>query len=182
MKKIVFVIVFILFANLIYAQQPKTKLDKAKLLIRRELKESMNDYSSYAPVSYSDIDSLFTSIWDDENFITTYVNPTIKYMDEVNKVFTNKISITYDAKPVLEKIKETSGNYNEDSVFNLEMFDNYQSLMYERIKLFKPEFIGWRLTHKFRAKNAYNATVLYDYEFKFDKDLSKVINYNSIKE
>lgn len=182
MKKLLLATVFILFANLIYSQQSKTKLDKAKLLIRNEFKETMNDYSSYAPVSYSDVDSLFTSIWDDENFITTYVNPTIKYMDEVNRVFTNKISITYDAKPVLKNIKETPGNYNEDSVFNLEMFDNYQSLMYGRIKSFKPEFIGWRLTHKFRAKNAYNATVLYDYEFKFDKDLSKVSDYKSIKE
>ena len=42
-------------------------------------------------------------------------------------------------------------------------------------KNFKPVFIGWRMNHQFRGKNAFGAMVLSDYNFQFDKDLTKII-------
>lgn len=182
MKQIILLLsLLVIFPYSVLSQTP-SNLNKAKALINKEFKENMNDYSSYSPVSFSSLDSLFTSIFDDPNFIELYFNQTIKYMEELNETFTNKIDITYDAKTLIKIIEEDSikSQYREVFLSKLKLFDSSQAAMMRKINDFVPEFIGWKLTHKFRAKNAYNATILYEYVFKFDKNITSILSYSSI--
>lgn len=54
-------------------------------------------------------------------------------------------------------------------------FKHYQDIIYASKKSFQPEFIEWKMTHKFRAKNRMGGTELNELEFQFDKDITKVV-------
>lgn len=181
MKKLQIFLLIFLATSVTYGQQRNERLDKAKELIDAEFKENMNDYSSYSPVSYSSLDTLYTSIFEDKNFIEFLLMPALKEMEKLNKVFTNPIDITYDAEPLIKEIDKDPSKYKEELVLALKTFDNKQKMMLIDIKLFVPEFIGWKLVHKYRSKNEYNALILYEYEFFFNKDMTAITSYSSVK-
>lgn len=54
---------------------------------------------------------------------------------------------------------------------------NLKKIELEKRKLeFKPDFIGFKLTHSFRGNNLLGNKVISHYVFYFDKDLTKVTN------
>ena len=53
------------------------------------------------------------------------------------------------------------------------MLDWYQITHDTIIKNFKPKFLGYKMTHKFRAKNKVGGTSIDDKVFYFDKTLTK---------
>jgi hypothetical protein len=47
---------------------------------------------------------------------------------------------------------------------------------------FVPKFVGWNMTHTFRANNAYGHKVIGHRKYYFDKDISKIINIVNLDE
>lgn len=163
----------VIVANSLMAQS-QNRIETAKTLIRTEFKNNMNDYASYQPVSYSKLDSLFTNPYEDEKFVKLWINPVIEALNDLEMP---SLKITSDVNPIIEKIKENPSKYKDDILPRLEIFNISQELMYDMIDTFIPEFVGWKIVHKYRAKNLYNATVLHEDEFRFDKGLTKVTSY-----
>lgn len=184
MRKVLLFIALLFIVTGSYAQQ--RLLDRAKVLIRTELKQTLNDYSSYQPVSYGQVDSLFTDIWDDDTFLNLVqkladakealpnkvddwffdVSPIIDYLDEQLKTETNP--------NVKLKILDMKGKYID--------FKTCQGYVLDAMKSFTPTFIGWKLVHKYRTKNEYNAVILLDHEFHFDIGMTRVTKIKPHKE
>lgn len=171
MKKLALLLFF--FPLVLFSQTANNRLDKAKALIRQEFKENMNDYASYSPVSYSSLDSLFTSPFEDESINRT-LERTIKAQI---KAGAENLEITDDVTPIIEAIEKEPELYKEGALDNCKVYAAYQKILLSELKNFVPEFIGWKLTHKYRAKNTYNATILHEFEFRFDKGMTKILSY-----
>jgi len=178
MKKII-LLALLLLALLLLAVTSicaQTKTEKAKTTIRKELKNRIGDYNSYSPISYSKLDSLFSSIEDFPPY-----ELTLQYLIEACEkiTFTKEISLTTDVKPLIEKLeselKSSGSSELRKILLQLMEFDLWQGKLYESIELFKPEFIGYKIAHSYRAKNKYGGTEIYNYEFHLDKDITKVI-------
>ena len=155
---------------------------KAQKLVKQHLKETLNDYDSYTSVSYSKLDSLKTE-WrlpeelreDSKGLretaeklnalgynITTHenVNERLKEID---------IVIAYDIRtkdPDIDLDKSKKQLWLE--------YKQHQDVIKDSYNKFVPQFTGWKITHTYRAKNKYNATILVSQEFSFDKDITQI--------
>lgn len=196
MKKVI--LLFVLLPILI-ASCEQTKEAKAEKVIKKYLKETMDDYGSYSPVSFSEI-KIVKSEWKvpkelemEHEFLLDYIKLLTqagyevditsdadyyikdleKYSDKeflkhINDKFTDKVDV-----------KSLSSGKAKDKALWLE-FKHYRDTIYASKKSFQPEFIGWKMTHKFRAKNRMGGTELNKVEFRFDKDITKVIKVRKL--
>lgn len=167
---------FLLF-SLFLGTSAQTREEKAKALIRTEFKNNMNDYGSYQPVSYSKLDSLFSSPFEDEKFIKLWIDPVIEALEDLNMP---SLKVTSDVTPIIEAVKEDPSKYKEGILPRLEIFKLSQDLMYGMLDKYPTQFLGWKITHKYRAKNQYNATVLFEDEFRFNKEITEIISYKPV--
>lgn len=178
MKTIAILLVALLIPLVGFSQQKITKLDKAKQLIRKEFKETMNDYSSYSPVSYSKIDSLFTSLSDDEQGLDLFIRATEAKKD----AGLNEVEGFPDVSETIKEMEAEEHLYKAGAIENWKIYQSYRELLYLYIDHFKPAFIGWKLIHKYRTKNIYNAIILKKQEFHFNKEMTALIKIRDIDE
>ena len=142
----------------------KSPEQKAKDLIKEEMKKSMNDFSSYEPVEYGKLDSSF-SVLD----ISTEQLSFDAYSKEAKKILGDMeieaVSNLDDYK--IDKVYFDSYKFKMDSV---------SKIIDAKAKSFKPEFKGWKMSHKFRGKNKMGAVVLNSNIYEFDKDITKIVD------
>jgi hypothetical protein len=175
MRKILFPVV-LLFSLNSFSQQKISKMDKAKQLIRKEFKETMNDYASYSPISYSRLDSLFTSLSDDEYGKGLFM----RAMESKEKAGLENIEGLPDVSETIKQMEAQEHLYKVGAIEKWKIYQANRGLFYSYLKDFNPSFIGWKLIHKYRTKNVYNATILKEQEFRFNKDMSKLIDIKDI--
>jgi len=168
MKNFIILLSILSFPLAGFSQQ--TKLEKAKQLIRNEFKETMNDYASYSPVSYGKVDSLFTSPFDNESTM----NILTRAFEAKEKAGLGDIEGLPDVSETIQKMEAEEHLYKEGAVLSWKIYQNYRDLFYMDLKYFMPEFIGWKLLHKYRTKNSYNATILKEQEFNFNKQMTSI--------
>ena len=148
-------------------------IDKAKSLIKEELKKSMNDYSSYEPVDFGKMDSVYTNLETDSTFIMidvayeSYKEQQKKNLDEYLADIT-----TGD--------KELMGIDKKQNDIYAGKIDSIGKLRAKVLSTFKPDFKGWRLEHTFRGKNKLGALVVNKYAFYFDKGITKILDSQSL--
>ncbi len=172
-----FLFLLILISLPAFSQQKLTRLEKAKQLIRKEFKETMNDYASYSPVSYGKVDSLFTSPFDD-GIIKIYFDRAFEYREKAGIT----LDMTIDATPIIEAIEKEPEKYKAGVLGHIKLYESYRSMLMESISKYVPEFIGWKLTHKYRTKNIYNAVILKEQEFQFNKEMTELVNIKELDE
>ena len=186
MKKIVIFLSLILTVFSSYAQQKATNLDKAKTLIKKELYLTLNDFNSYQPVSYSKVEKLYTDPFEDEQIQKEY-NELNSYKDktgEWSKYLSLNDTITTDSiyKSVMKlgdyasekKLYSSAQSYFEIAS-KLQMYKFCQFIVLKSLNQFKPEFIGMKVIHKYRAKNSLGGYVLKTAEFRFNKNMTVII-------
>jgi len=106
MKKLLFILaLFFVTFNIqaVAKKYPKpviSKEQKAKILIKKYLFEHLNDFNSYEPVLYSQIDTLFSSI-DSDPIYKTKVLEAVKMKKECDE--TQKLIV--DLAPYSKDIK-----------------------------------------------------------------------------
>lgn len=165
-------------------------------LIQEYLNENLNDIKSYSSVSFSPIDSLKTEWKLPKSLESDYIQLET-LAKELNRSGYNNITVTSDASyhiKDLEKFSEPkyqniySGKEKEDffnKVNNWKSiwveFKHYQDIIYKSKNSFVSEFKGWKVIHKFRAKNLNGAMQLNEYEFWFNRDKTKIIGAKKIK-
>lgn len=170
----------------------QTKEAKAEKAIKKYLKETMDDYHSYSPVSFSELTMARTE-WKLPNELKPELEKLTEITNKINNQFGHTMKITSDADYHIERINKYLGEkYNKFTTeefkkkFEKEKklwleFKHYQDIIYASKKSFQPEFIGWKMTHKFRAKNRMGGTELNELEFQFDKDITKVVKVRKLK-
>lgn len=174
----------------------QTKEAKAEKVIKKYLKETMDDYGSYSPISISEI-KIVKSEWKipkelemEYEFLLDYIKLLTQAGYEVDitsdadyyikdlekysdKEYVKHVKDKNDAKLLISRRAKVKALWLE--------FKHYQDIIYASKKSFQPEFIGWKMTHKFRAKNKMGGTELNELEFQFDKDITKVVKVRNLK-
>nr|DAT61922.1 MAG TPA: hypothetical protein [Caudoviricetes sp.] len=176
MKKLLFSIFLIMTSLGSFAQNKSTE-DVAKGLIKEYFRENMNDFESYSPVSFSAIDSLFTSISDNEFIMNLYIE-TKKAQEDAGL---RNVDITYDISSTLAEMEENEDNYKPGVIAKWKLYQIKQKMLLECIENFTPVFKGWKIAHKYRAKNEFNAVIIHNEEFQFDKELNNLIKITPIE-
>lgn len=185
---------FIIFALLLIliTSCEQTKEAKAERAIKKYFKETLDDYDSYSPVAFSEM-KIAKSKWEMTEEMCPELEKLIEITEEIRAGYFSDIKITSDADYYLKRVeilleedprmpldKETIKRIESWKPLLLE-FKHYQDTIYASKKNFQPEFIGWKMTHKFRAKNRMGGTELNELEFQFDKDITKVVKTRKIK-
>ena len=168
MKKLIFIA--ILFG--IIATGCTSPEKKAQNLIKDKLKETLHDWSSYESVKFGTLDSVYTTIWDNDQYVS-YTEKYIKYAKQLKK-----------SMEEVESYEDMYSNWAlskkraalENAQFNLDSVNFYKPKMEELEENFSPDFKGWGMTHSYRANNAGGNKVIGHYMFHFDKDMTKVID------
>lgn len=125
----------------------------AQKLVRDYLKENLKDPSSYQPAKFGQLDSTYSEFVLDEKLIVKEIEPIIEESDRyLNQ---NNYDKAFDkAEEAAIKRKEMQAKLQAD---------------------FVPEFIGWSISHTYRAKNGFGALDISTDTFYFDKELTKII-------
>jgi hypothetical protein len=164
MKKLFFYSLIVTLSSCNFLTE--TNQQKAEKAIKQYLKENLHDPKSYEPVSFSELDSNFSSF--EESEIGLRLNQIEDSLEIKLKVLNLKSG--NEKTPTEEaKIKEVS----------IKIFEKLIALPIKRIELsseFKPEFIGYEINHTFRAKNSMGALRKTSNYFKLDKDF-KIIEF-----
>ncbi len=165
-------------------------------LIKKYLNEHLNDIDSYSPVSFSSTDTLKTE-WKLPVNLEQDFNALIKCADRINASGYSNINVTSDANyhiKELDKFNEPkyqnlySGKKKEDFYKEIEMwkklwveFKRYQDIIYDSKNSFVPQFIGWKVVHKYRAKNKNGGVELKEEAFYFDKEKTRITGVKKIE-
>jgi hypothetical protein len=131
-----------------------TKEDSAKSTVKLYLDKTLNDTSSYEPVEWSRIDSSFKFRSSD-----TTIGLTNAWSD---------LS--------LKKTEVISGDKKGDTAVIQQQMD---SIMREHNRF--RDFNGWKITHTFRASNAYGGNVISTQTFYLTQALDNIVDVDEKK-
>ena len=143
---------------------------KAQKLIKQQLKETLNDPKSYEAVNFGKLDSAFTLIKENLDYIEANAGYEVysqSTLDKSNYEYFDSYKLKYVV---------------DFDLWNAEIdtAKKYLAILEKMESEFIPEFKGWSMTHKLRAKNAMGAVILNEYIFYFDKDITKIINVENL--
>lgn len=153
----------------------KSNEEKAKDLIDEQLQLSLHDYGSYEPVEFGKLDSTYSSAFDLPEY-NDAVNKAKHFKDEGN----DKVN---DAE-----LYGRFGLYERQVEYAREgkiLFDSAMFYVNKAAKIdssFVPEFVGWGMTHTFRANNKFGNKVIAHRKYYFDKDFTKIIGEDILDE
>lgn len=148
---------------------------KAKSLIDHQLKVSLHDYSSYENVEFGKLDSTFS----DASDLSEYKDALDKVKD-FNKQGGSKID---DAKLYGEiGSPELQVKYARWAKSLLDSATYYLNIVKRIDSTFVPEFVGWNITHTFRANNASGNKIIVHRKYNFDKDITQIVKDENLDE
>lgn len=145
---------------------------KAEKLIEKSMKETLKDPSSYEPVSFSELDSVFSpySATEEGKELSELGGPIGRYQKIASEFRKKGIS----AETTFDEFKafEDSADYYEKKAEEMEV------KFKENEKKYKGEFIGWYMRHNYRAKNSFGAILPGESRFFFNKELTEIVAPN----
>ncbi len=147
---------FLLLSALILAACTQTPQQQAEENIKAYVSKSLNDPSSYEPLSFTPLDSSFTSLDDVEAY-------GIAKSDLENP----ERELLFISDPEERKAKETP-SYMEHKK------DSLTKVIQGMEATFKPSFKYLLCIHTFRAKNAFGAIITDEYLVRLRKDLTVI--------
>jgi hypothetical protein len=140
---------------------------KAQKLIKEYLSKNLNDVASYESVEFSKLDSTVSLFY----FSSEGEELTKKQDAANNRAFELGIEDVLEENPSIQ-----------DSIKIYKQIEEECKIMYEKKeKEFKGEFNGWRMSHKYRAKNGLGATILNTTDFRFNKELTEITSAKNQK-
>lgn len=160
--------------------------DKAKVLIREEMKKVLYHAETYDPVE-TRVDSAFTPFDDpmfyDKTLQLYKLGMAIDEYDRKMKYEKSDMALYRDMLRIMfsnrdqEKYNQAKENYESYLEKKKETEVKAKALVSEIKKILdkKVLFIGFKARHRYRANNNAGQTVFGDMEYLFDKDISKVV-------
>lgn len=167
-----------------------TKEQKVKQLMYKYMSENLGDYKSYEPISFSQLDTLRQPINEDVvyNKLKKEKNEIIdKFLESANLVIgiyskeNNNVKLKdYSQLEILISMLE-SGRI--DNLEVLKILKEYRTRnvtpkikeleIYESNYIGKP--IGFKFTHKYRAKNKFGGIEINDYVYSCDFSITTIV-------
>jgi len=147
---------------------------KAKKAIKEKLKMTLHDFKSYEPVKFGNLDSLFSDVNSSAEFVALSSKHDA-WNRQAEKEHKN------DQEEIQKAINDGNSNHipiiNEFSLVPRcnDSAEVYAVKMQALKDSYRPRFIGWSMTHLYRAKNLGGNYRLANESFYFDIDLTKVV-------
>ena len=148
---------------------------RAKKLIREYMKASLKDPSSYEPISFGVLDSLFSP------YIVTEEGRLLFDLGSHIGEYGAKSS-EYESKSRQLRIFGATLDDRRMALDYLDSAEFYNDKMEAAKKLFEKndeahvgEFCGWLMTHKFRAKNSFGGVDVDEFSFFFNKEITSLM-------
>jgi hypothetical protein len=173
MKKFVFICCLLLCCIGCISQE-----QRAKKLIKEELRTTLHDFKSYEAVTFGSLDSIFTDFTD-----TPTGDSIFKEMNNRASILKMKISETNEAlddykNEYNERLQEyyrerAIKKYNELQILREEV-DKDPDILLELISNHVPEFKGWKMNHSFRSKTLGSNYKLAHQVYYFNIEISKI--------
>ena len=155
---------------------------KAKKLIKEHLKATMNDYSSYEPMVFSTLDTSFSKVVNSP----TYKSLIYQYeaAEKDKNYWENKLEEINSKNMIYGRIIDQRGPFIKESLIPDYEVDCLKLLKeIDSVKShFKPNFIGYQMTHQFRGSNAFGGKIIGMMAFYFDKEITTVIDVVDLNE
>ncbi len=168
---------FVLFIGILLSSCNSPE-DKAKSLIKQNLKESLHDWDSYESVKFGSLDSVYTTIEDNRYYLECYAKLILynkkgeEVLDEI-KIYDDLYSSWADNKrrKLLTEAKEYIDSINK-----------YQLICKQLNNDFKPEFSGWKIQHSYRCNNALGNKIISHYMYYFNKDITEIVKQEDVSD
>jgi hypothetical protein len=154
----------------------KSPEEKAKSLIKEELRTTLHDFKSYEPVTYGKIDSSFTSWVDLPEFenndikrevyskqMKDYGEKALSYAGLIYSQSSYKLCLKY-----MEEAKDSAIVYSQRNMHIIETF--------------KVKFKGYQMQHSYRAKSLSGNLGIHHHMYYFDSSFTKIIGQKDISE
>jgi hypothetical protein len=167
-----FVSFFIVVTLLFSCSSPEKRAQKA---IKEDLRLSLHDFKSYEPVQFGKLEIANSSVEDlpEYNLCIAMADSFLKQGREYN----DKADM-YDSDYSRDKYWE----YSELSRSTLDSSQKYIDKAKSMELHFVPKVSGWKMAHSFRARTLEGNYKLDQYEFYFDKGITKVIKSVDLSE
>lgn len=139
---------------------------KARKLIEKDLKTTMNDFSSYEFVSITKPDTVFSS------FSTSEIGQ--KMWDKKFQIDADSFNLALDA--------EFCTDSKQKSIL-LDSIEKGKSFLNEYRKLeseYKSKQDGWAVVFTFRGNNSVGAKIIGNYLYYFDVDMTKITKSSKV--
>lgn len=165
----------------------KSKEDKASEMIKAELFKTLYDFDSYQPIE-TKIDSAFYSVYTDSVILKHGYRLNV-LLKELNKA----LEETKDARQTMDIWGiDTYSSYGMSKYYEARnkakaalekgrLYSKIFDIESDTIRLLssniKPDFCGWKATHKFRCKTKGGNPTIGTYIYFFDKNMKHII-YN----
>lgn len=146
---------------------------KARLLIEKNLKKTMNDWKSYEFIEMSPVLENYTSFNDTKEEKNLYN----KQKDIESRLIRLQMDVnhpTFISKKRYKEIIDSIPIYKQ-------ILEDIKKEYETKKKNFKGKFIGYFTIFKFRGKNKFGGYVINEYIFYFDKDLTKIVDVLNTK-
>lgn len=128
--------------------------------VEKYIKSIHRDNSSYKPITFSEVDSAFTSVKNTSEYKRRSASAggfeALAYICLMEEDDSTKFKLYMD----------TSRYYNS-------ICDSLKSI-------FNPDFIGWKIQHIYQTKNQKNESVVNNFIFYFDKELQQIVNTEQV--
>lgn len=165
MRKFIFIPILLLIAC------SQTKEQRAKNVVKRYLDSALNDPHSYEPVEFSNLDSTFTTYEEDANFILANTRKdSIEVQYEIWKKKNPDFDGIGDLSDARVKYFTKMIKYYNDGMIR------EGKVAIDIMKSYKPKFKGYKIIHRYRAKNGFGALNLEQTGFELDSAVTKVTN------
>lgn len=163
-----------LIVSIAFFSCSKSPEKKAESLIKDNMKEILKDPSSYEAISFSKLDTLWLDYY--ETAEAKRLNRIANEAKATAELMSSYCSLAYSEG----KLKE--GDVYRDSMriysnIAIEALANHV----KNLENYKGEFVGWFITHKYRAKNGFGALDVFEKNFYFDKELTKIVEPYGIR-
>jgi hypothetical protein len=167
-------LVIIIIGLVVSQSQAQTSIDvqKAKSSAKLYLMKKLNNPGSYTSASWDKLSKTYTDFYDSKD--RKIIDDSLSYYHNASGLIKSKMH-QIRMGDILK--------YEKDSAYKslVAMSDQVDSAVLDmqakreiKEKLYKPIFDGYRIEHSFRARNKFNALVLQNWFFVFNKSF-KVI-------
>lgn len=163
-----------------------TKEDKIKQLIKESLYKSLHDAKSYEIIEFSKLDSVYTSYEESKEGSKNYTaRKSILDKVKLNQSRYDDIKSENEISRIRYYTWYAGSKYDRAELSNLSkiLAENKKLLSeYDDLELkdstsknaFKRQHIGWKVSHRFRAKNKLGNLGIADHTFYFNLPLDSI--------
>ena len=168
--KSIFYLVLILFTA-----SCQSNTDKAQKLIKDNLYKTLHDFTSYEPIEFSQLDSVYSTI--ESTGAPQLLKEANALADSAQKLL--KASRIFEESRKEYHFCDSMFLVTTRSADSLLEISNRIITKADSISLnFVPIFCGYRMTHRFRAKNSEGNFILTDNEYFIDKNITTALKSN----